>query len=82
MTGFHRVFFDTAPFIFFLEKNPDYYENVKAFVAQICYDESDCITSTITIEEYSVVPYRDGETDLLEQFEDFIRDGNGGCCDR
>ena len=35
MTDYKKVFVDTAPFIYFIEKddkNPQYYENVKKFL--------------------------------------------------
>ena len=50
MTDYNRVFFDTAPFIFFLERNPNYYNTVKAFVGAVCNNDVDTVTSTITVE--------------------------------
>jgi hypothetical protein len=34
MTGYKKIFIDTAPFIYFIEKNeknPEYFEKVKSF---------------------------------------------------
>ncbi len=61
MTDCRKVFVDTAPFIYYIEKdenNPLYFEKVKKFFRE-CYDNGiEFVSSVITVEEYLVFPYR------------------------
>lgn len=55
MTDCRKVFVDTAPFIYYIEKdenNPLYFEKVKKFFRE-CYDNGiEFVSSVITVEEY------------------------------
>lgn len=51
MTECKRVSIDTAPFIYFLEQNAQYFEKAKDFFLQCFENGIEMITSTITIEE-------------------------------
>ena len=56
MIDFKKVFVDTAPFIYFIEKdsnNPQYYERVKKFFENGYNKDKKFVSSVITIEEYS-----------------------------
>ncbi len=76
MTGFEKVFVDTAPFIYFIEGSRDnlqYSDRVKRFFMD-CYGAgTDLYTSVITVVEYSVFPYRNHEQGYVDQFERLIR---------
>lgn len=72
MTGFNKVFIDTAPFIYYLEKNPHYFNKSKEFFEYCCINGIEMVTSVITIEEYYVFPYKSGNTELIKNFESFI----------
>ena len=72
MTECKRVFIDTAPFIYYLEQNPQYFEKAKDFFLQCFENGIEMVTSTITIEEYCVYPYRSGRNDLIDKFEAFM----------
>lgn len=75
MTDCKKVFIDTAPFIYYIEKNednPQYFEKVKHFFAE-CYDKNkDFCTSVITVEEYCVFPYRNHKQCYIDMFEKLI----------
>ena len=61
MTGYKKVFIDTAPFIYFIEGNKDnplYYNKVRSFLNDCYNNDIQFVTSVITIEEYFVYPYR------------------------
>lgn len=74
MIEFERIFVDTAPFIYFLEKNPTYYEKPKNFFRQ-CYEKGiEIVTSAITVEEYAVFPYRNQKIELIDLFHEFVKD--------
>lgn len=71
-----RLFIDTAPFIYYIEKNeenPQYFEKVKNFLKE-CYNEDvDFKTSVITLEEYLVFPYRKNEQCYVDMFAKLIK---------
>ena len=66
-----KVFVDTAPFIYCIEEskdNPRYYNMVQGFF-EACYRKDIVlVTSTITLEEYCVMPYRTGELQRIMLF--------------
>lgn len=76
MTGYKKVFIDTAPFIYFIEKNednPEYFWKVKNFLME-CYDNrKSFFTSVITIEEYLVAPYKKGGCCYIETFKKLLK---------
>ena len=71
-----HLFLDTAPVIYYVENNPRYF-NTAAFV----FDEIDngsitAFTSSVTLAECLVVPYRIGAIQLQQDFVDLIVYGN------
>lgn len=77
MTGCKKVFVDTAPFIYFIEKNedhPQYFDKVKGFFDNCYKKDVDFVTSTITIEEYMVFPYRIKSPEYVRMFEKLLRE--------
>lgn len=71
MTECKRLFIDTAPFIYLIERdenNPEYFFKVKEFFTR-CYENNvDFITSAITKEEYFVYPYKTNNLKLIDSF--------------
>lgn len=75
MIGFKKVFVDTAPFIYFIEKdsnNPQYYEKVKAFFKYGYDNDKRSVSSVITMEEYFVFPYRNKAYSLIDMFNRLV----------
>lgn len=72
MIEYKRVFIDTAPFIYYLEQNPYYFEKAKEFFLYCYENDIEMITSTITIEEYFVYPYKSGKLELINNFQNFV----------
>lgn len=72
MTGFKRVFIDTAPIIYYLENSSQYMSSIKKFFAACVKSDIQIVTSTITVEEYLVLPYLNGRMELVENFKCFI----------
>lgn len=71
MIDFKKAFVDTAPFIYFIEKdinNPQYYEKVKTFFQYGYENDRKFVTSVITMEEYFVYPYRNKEYSFIDMF--------------
>ena len=72
-----RLFLDTAPVIYFVERNPAF-----ASVVDEIFDRLDggrllAATSPITLLECLVVPCRSGSLDLQKDFTDVIVRGRG-----
>lgn len=74
MTGFRRIYIDTSPYIYYLEKNPKYSNKVKVFFMSNYNSDKEFVTSTITIEEYAIVPYRENNKKLLDDFDMLMKD--------
>lgn len=75
MTDFKKVFVDTAPFIYFIEKdinNPVYYEKVKNFFKNGYENSVEFVTSVITMEEYFVFPYKNKDYSSIEMFNRLV----------
>jgi predicted nucleic acid-binding protein len=67
-----QIFLDTAPVIYFVEKNPNYLE--KSQVLFSCLDEGrfTAVVSPITLSECLVVPYRLEKTEVAQVFTDLL----------
>ncbi len=75
MTDFKKAFVDTAPIIYFIEKdsnNPQYYEKVKNFFKYGYDNDKKFATSVITMEEYFVFPYRNKEYSYIDMFNRLV----------
>jgi len=67
-----RISINTAPFIYFIEKNPDYINLVKPIFSEIENEEIDAVTSTITLLEVLVLPLKLKREILAEQYRDIL----------
>lgn len=75
MIDFKKAFVDTAPFIYFIEKdsnNPQYYEKVKSFFKDGYDNDKDFVSSVITMEEYFVFPYRNKAYSFIDMFNRLV----------
>ena len=63
-----RVCIDTAPIIYFIEKNPRYLNVVRPVFAEIDAGRIEAITSTITLLEVLVQPFRKSNKKLAEKY--------------
>ena len=76
MTGCKKVFIDTAPFIYLIEKNednPQYFNKMKKFFDDGYNNDVDFVSSVITLEEYLVFPYRMKSQEHIDIFETLIK---------
>ena len=79
MTDYKKVFVDTAPFIYFIEKdvnNPQYFEKVKKFFMNGYGSNKEFVTSVITMEEYFVFPYRNNNHSYIDMFNRLVATTN------
>ena len=71
---------DTAPLIYFIEENPVYLHAVRRFFAAAAQGELHIITSTVTLLEILVHPFRQGDTGLADQYREILLNSNGLSC--
>ncbi len=67
-----RICIDTAPFIYFIEKNPKYLGLLRPFFAEINAGKIDALTSTITLLEVLVLPFKTKNGSLAEKYRDIL----------
>lgn len=70
--GCKRVFLDTAPLVYFVEKNERYLAAVRAIFDRIDEGTLSAITSPITLAECLVLPYRKNYVDVARRFMERI----------
>jgi predicted nucleic acid-binding protein len=71
-----HLFLDTAPVIYYVEKNPQYFATVGFVFDQIDSGSMTAVTSPVTLAECLIVPYRLGIANLQQDFLDLIVYGN------
>ncbi len=71
------VFLDTAPFIYFIEKSSRYHDLMKPVISLIDAQESQGVTSTITLLEVLVHPLRDGNKKLADRYKEILLSSSG-----
>ena len=67
-----RIFIDTAPFIYFIEKHPKYLNVVRPVFIEINDGKIEAITSTITLLEVLVHPFKTKNDILAEKYREII----------
>jgi len=67
-----KICIDTAPFIYFIEKNPKYLGLLRPFFAEINAGKIDALTSTITLLEVLVLPFKTKNESLAEKYRDIL----------
>lgn len=74
MTGYKKVFLDTAPIIYFLDNDVNFGEKARSILEEILEDGKELATSVITCTEYLTFPYRNNNREKVEAFFEFITD--------
>ena len=75
LQGVERLFLDTAPVIYFVERNPQYWAVVSQVFRAVDEAELTVVTSPITLAECLVMPYRRGLGKLQQDFTELITGG-------
>ena len=65
-----KIFLDTAPIVYYLEKSEVYYLCMKEFWKK--YSDYEYVTSAITITEYLTHPYQQKDLILVNVFKAFV----------
>jgi len=67
--GSGPVGIDTAIFIYYIEEHPEYFAPVSSLFAALDQNRCQGVTSSLTLLETLVVPYRAGDTALADRYE-------------
>lgn len=70
------VFLDTAPLIYYVEKNPSYFLLTTEFFEHVDQGRLTIVTSPITLSESLIFPVKQNQTQLIQIFSDLIVRGN------
>ena len=71
------VALDTAPLIYFIERNPKYLPLVLPFFEAVERGEVEVVTSTLTLTEVLIHPYRYGNRALAQRYSDILLHSTG-----
>lgn len=71
LSGVSRLFLDTAPVVYLIERNPDFIDRVKPIFARLDRDIIG-VVSPITLAECLVYPIKQGLTDLEQIFTEMM----------
>ena len=63
-----RIFWDTNIFIYLIEKTPGFHDKAYSLRRKIAENGSELITSTLTLAEVLVQPFRKGNKTLADQY--------------
>ena len=66
------IFFDTAPFIYYFEDNPNYGQLINQLLSSIYENNSSFVTSYITYIELITKPKQLGRDDIVAKYRDFF----------
>ncbi len=72
LQGVSKLFLDTAPVIYFVERNPQYLPYVRVVFEHVRDSLLTAVTSPVTLAECLVRPYRLGQTELQQEFIDLM----------
>ncbi|CAB5080883.1 hypothetical protein D3OALGB2SA_584 [Olavius algarvensis associated proteobacterium Delta 3] len=66
------IFLDTAPFIYFFKKHPEYFPALELFFNNLYETGAQAITSIITYIELTTHPARSGKHQLVRKYRDYL----------
>lgn len=72
-----RVAVDTAIFIYWIEEDPRFMPLVEPFFEEVAAGTREIVTSALTLLELLVVPYRAGNADLAQRYEELLTNSRG-----
>ena len=69
----HRVYLDTNIFVYFLDRNPDFFDVVKPLIQAIDSGKIIGVTGDAAVAETLVKPYQTGSLELVASIREFFR---------
>lgn len=76
MTDFKKIFLDTTPLIHFLDNNPNFGDKSKKIIEFLLEENKHMVSSVVTLEEYLIMPYRNKNHLLIDNFWKFVLDSD------
>jgi predicted nucleic acid-binding protein len=76
LRGFRRLFLDSAPVIYFVEKHPVYYSLLKPIFNSFESGDVVAVTSPVTLAECLVLPMRAGRVSAIKAFSELLGGGH------
>lgn len=76
LQGVTRLFLDTAPIIYYIERNPQYFALVSVVFDYIVNGTPMGVASPITLAECLVLPYQLGQTELQQDFIELLTESD------
>jgi predicted nucleic acid-binding protein len=67
-----QIFIDTAPVIYFVEKNPVFETKIQDVFQRLDDGKLSAVVSPVTLAECLVLPYKLGKPDLTQVFTDLL----------
>ncbi len=64
---------DSAPLIYYIEENPAFLSLVDPFFHAMTRGDFEVVTSTMTVAEVMVHPFRRGDAGLIEMYRDILQ---------
>jgi predicted nucleic acid-binding protein len=71
----HMIFLDTAPVIYFVEKNPSFTSKVQPIFDRLDNGTLTAVVSPITLAECLVLPYQGSKPNVVRIFTDLLVNG-------
>jgi predicted nucleic acid-binding protein len=68
---------DTAIFIYFIEEEPRFLRHILPLFVEVDHGQREVVTSALTLLEVLVVPYRAGNRQLAERYEQLLTRSRG-----
>ncbi len=69
----HRAYLDTNIFVYFLDRNPDFFDVVRPIIEAIDSGKIIGVTGDAALAETLAKPYRTGNLELVATIRDFFR---------
>lgn len=78
--SFSRVFLDTAPVVYFVERNQKFFSLVEPIFDAPDNGALEVVTSPVTLAECLIMPLRQAQATLIKDFAELIVNGFGVTC--
>lgn len=72
LESLRQVFLDTAPVIYFVEKNPEFSAKIQPIFSKLDEGTLTAVVSPITLPECLVLPYKIPNPDIAQIFSDLL----------
>jgi predicted nucleic acid-binding protein len=72
LAGITSLGIETAPFIYFVERNQTYLDRIRAVFTLVTSEKVQVITSAITLTEVLVLPFQTGSTTYVSGYRDML----------